>query len=163
MNDATTLPNAEDDSLFKSSRNVIQTIIDNVTEIEGLWVLGWQELTDNLLEKICLKQKHLRCLNLTSCCQITNHGFKSVLKHCKHLKRLDAKMLIKLSDECVKDTDNQNLIEYLDLGYSMLTDVGFNGIITDTCSNSLQKLDLGFCRNLSDKGIEIISLSLIHI
>ena len=131
-------------------------MIGNTNILEGIWLLGCNGLTDYLLEKICRTYFALKCINVSSCCHINDISFKSIYTHCRQLKCLEAKMLVNLTDNCVVGVENQNELEVLDLGYSLLTDVGYDALINGTCRN-LTRLDLGFCRNLSDVGISSIS------
>ena len=134
----------------------VLSMIGNTDVLKGIWLLGCDGLTDYLIEEISRTYIKLKCINVTSCCHINDIGFKSIYTHCRELKCLEAKMLVNLTDNCAVDVENQNELEVLDLGYSMLTDEGYNVLINDRCRN-LTKLDLGFCRNLSDVGISRIS------
>ena len=142
-------------------RNFLNQIIDHIETIQGLWILGCTALTDALLHRMCSKHNDLKCINISSCYKITNIGFNTIIKCCKNLRRLDAKMLSNLTDDCVVSIEHDTTLESLDIGYSFLTDIGLTTLVTK-CPK-LQRLDLGFCKNLSDQAVIAISKTCINL
>ncbi|KAF5796117.1 putative leucine-rich repeat domain superfamily [Helianthus annuus] len=106
---------------------MIHRLLNRFRQLESLSLTGCKDVTDSglvLLQKYGLQ---LRSIDLDSCARITNVGFSSIASGCPSLS------VINLSSSSIGDSGLE--------------------ILTKSC-NSLKKVSLGWCENITDSGIQ---------
>ncbi|XP_020589584.1 F-box protein At3g58530 [Phalaenopsis equestris] len=156
-------------------------VTEHLQHLEYLNLNGCQKISDNGIEAVTIACPKLRVFSIFWNVRVTDVSIKHLVKHCKHMSRLNLSGCKGISDQslhligdnykeleelnitrCIKITDNglQNALKCSTLkslnlyALSSLTDRAYEKI---GCLADLEFLDLCGAQNLSDNGLSSIA------
>ncbi|XP_058215131.1 uncharacterized protein LOC131326378 [Rhododendron vialii] len=109
-------------------------------------------LTDTTLENFGQVCPNLQFLSINGCPRLTNLGIGEVLKRCPAITQLNIDGLTQVSDFLRRNSDNSVVnLKTLNARGTHINDEGL-AMIGNRCRN-LQYLDIGLCKEVTDKGV----------
>lgn len=116
-----------------------------------------QNVTDSAITAVAALRPELESLAIDECGKITDKGILAVAGGCKQLRHLSARRCAKLTDESLAAIASRGALQHLNIN-------GIPGVASATmkavalcCKDSLQYLDIGFCRNVSESAVGLVA------
>ncbi|KAK3595456.1 hypothetical protein CHS0354_003448 [Potamilus streckersoni] len=130
--------------------------------------ISWKELSDEILDRISASSPNLCEIVLVECGYLSTSGVSNLGLNCQQLQKVDLKGVFVIGDRAVAPLLTLPGLESLVLSGSEITDKTLNTISKGRCALKLKELDLCWCEEITEKGINMVcsechSLESLHL